>query len=829
MEGTKMKKKGLSRREFLQVGAACGLAAFTGSECSRSTEERSKLERLIVDSSLGRQPVDISGSAIGVSRMDPGESYAGTGELLQKWIRDSDQEAWSEIKAKIDYTYENLDLALSPLEAETSFSKEIKSRIKKDQKLLFKPNLVGVAHIDPQTLGPGRASLANTEWAFVAALMRWFHDRLSISYYQMSLGEAATCMPSIASQYSMLSGKSITTEATIEGRSRDFYGGWGFYFARKYLFESLGPDSNDNPMNGYEESVTGLYIPPGETKDKLMVYDLNRISDDHTKGREVEVPGGINYESIILHKAVVGGDPNNRKDRKSYPGCILINVPKFKVHAITLFTNAIKNLGIGLYPMQVAKTGDQHWCYSTPHTSVPGIKSGIPHQVWVPEIDEKTGAPKRDENGAYLVNKTGGINATMIDIIKAVSHQDIFMLHVVDGIETINLDHTGPGQKVSEGMVFAGLDPVATDLLCARYMFSNVPMAEASKVNLDDGTGSRFPQKVPVPSVDGQNIMTDMDYDCPLSRDSSFRQAEERGLGIRKYYVVGRDSLKDSILVSIQGHLGGIKDDTFSDLITGITYFDAPKMPWDLQKTAFGYLKSVDQLTGSAKMKEFLDAFDENGDGVVTYDEFGRKGIYGPPLHFLGKTISLMGTERFGFLHGPFQSTAQRLKLGNPQWNPEGHDILKELSLWATCLVAFQMSQVPDEASDPFLPGLTWGKGKWPSFNLAYSTYIGASLYGDTFPQQIGLSSLYGLAFTYADLTQKEGKFTGGTAGVNETNAIDDYISKIADGSQEPLDFTVYMPPNYDKIASTTVPNVKITSDASLVLTASFSSGKETW
>jgi len=155
-----MKKKGLSRREFLQVGAACGLAAFTGSECSRSTEERSKLERLIVDSSLGRQPVDISGSAIGVSRMDPGESYAGTGELLQKWIRDSDQEAWSEIKAKIDYTYENLDLALSPLEAETSFSKEIKSRIKKDQKLLFKPNLVGVAHIDQNTSRVGLSVFA---------------------------------------------------------------------------------------------------------------------------------------------------------------------------------------------------------------------------------------------------------------------------------------------------------------------------------------------------------------------------------------------------------------------------------------------------------------------------------------------------------------------------------------------------------------------------------------------------------------------------------------------------------------------------------------------
>jgi hypothetical protein len=32
LEGTKMGKRGLTRGEFLQVGAACGLAAFTGSE-----------------------------------------------------------------------------------------------------------------------------------------------------------------------------------------------------------------------------------------------------------------------------------------------------------------------------------------------------------------------------------------------------------------------------------------------------------------------------------------------------------------------------------------------------------------------------------------------------------------------------------------------------------------------------------------------------------------------------------------------------------------------------------------------------------------------------
>jgi len=66
------------------------------------------------------------------------------------------------------------------------------------------------------------------------------------------------------------------------------------------------------------------------------------------------------------------------------------------------------------------------------------MKSGIPHQVWISEIDHNTGVPKQNQDGSYIVKKTGGITATMIDIIRAVIDQDIFMVHVVDGIEVIN-------------------------------------------------------------------------------------------------------------------------------------------------------------------------------------------------------------------------------------------------------------------------------------------------------------------------------------------------------------------------------------------------------
>ncbi|TFG02841.1 MAG: DUF362 domain-containing protein, partial [Promethearchaeota archaeon] len=430
--------------------------------------------------------------------MDVSKSYEGIGELLQKFINDSDQECWDQIKTKIDYTYKNLDYALSFLEQATSFVAQIKEKLTLGQKLLFKPNTVNPMGIDPETHGPDRGNTAYTEWAFIAALMRWFHEKADISYYKMSLGEAATTVTAVANMYSLINpeGKSITPEAVLEGKSGDFYGGWGFYFARKYLSESLKEGDSENPYNGHEESINGIYITPGNVSDKLMVYDLNRIYDDPNKGRRCDILDGVNYKSIVLHKVIIGGDPDDPEDRKAYPGCILINVPKFKVHAITIFTNIIKNLGIGLYPMQYSSEGDYKWDYSVPDgTPVVGMKADIPHQVWVPEIDRTNTLPKRDPEGKYIIKKTGGILNTMIDIIKAVINQGIFMFHIVDGIEAINLDHQGLGigVKKAEGMVFTGLDPVATDLLCARYMFSNVPLKEALEVKLEGGTAGGFP------------------------------------------------------------------------------------------------------------------------------------------------------------------------------------------------------------------------------------------------------------------------------------------------------------------------------------------------
>lgn len=785
-----------------------------------------------VYSPVGKRQVDTNGSPVGVARMDAAQSYEGIGNLLQRFINSNNQEAWETIKDKIDYTYQHLGLALSPLDQETGMGDKIIQHIDQGKKLLFKPNIVMPRVIEPLTNGQSVTATVATEWPFIAALMRWFHDKVGIKYHQMAIGEAATGMASMAALLTNLNpeGKPVTAEATLEGKSGSFHGGWGFYFARKYLSETLGANSSEDPMKGYEESVAGTYIPPGLATDKLMIYDLNRIFDDETKGREVDVPGGVNYSSIMLHKAVVGGEPNSPEDMKLYPGCVLVNVPKFKVHAITLFTNIIKNLGIGLYPMQYAKAGGTKWDYSVPHDTVPGIKGGIPHEVWVGDVDMNTGFPKRHSQGHYMVKKTGGITATMIDIIKATANQGVFMIHVVDGIEAVNVDHMGSASaaRVPEGVVFAGLDPVAADLLCARYMFSNVGIKEAVDAGMEDGHGGFFPQSVPVAVLKDNQITTQLGLDCPLSRDVCFQKAEERELGIRQYYVVGHDATTDKKLVSIEGHLGLVKNGQFADLVTETLFFDMFKVPWDLQKTSLSYLDAVDNLTGTSLKTEFLSELDENSDGILTYEELGKKGAWSAVLHAAGMSIGRMATEKHGFLKMTLYSS-KLLKCGDPELNDAGHDVFKEINIGATIGAAMQMSQLEGEMPDSFVDGLTFGNGKWPSFQMADMFRVGMQVFGDEFPDKPAIPSLYSTAMLYADLTQNAGRLSGDIPIDPDPGAIEKYVSGVKSGSQKLLDFTLFVPEGMQNLSEGILPNVAVTDDPGKVFTVSFSDGKEVW
>lgn len=785
----------------------------------------------LIHSAIGDGPLDRDGVAVAVTRMEVEKSYRGVDLLLRKFIRDSDRAAWDEITFKIDYTYKNVDRALSALEKEESFLSTVKKRLEQGQKLLFKPNLVSTENIDPYHFGPTPGSSGNTEWPLVAAVMRWFHDRAGISFFQMSLGEAATALSSVAANYRYIkkTGRPVTTEAVIEGRSDDFYGGWGFYFIRKYLAEAADPSQGDDPLRGLEESMAGIYLPPGEVRDKLLVYDLNRICDDSSKGREILVPEGENFKSLILHKVIVGGDPADPVDRARYPGSILINLPRLKIHAQALFTNVIKNLGIGLYPMEVSRSNSCAWEYATPHRAIPGMKGNIPHQVWVPEMDPETCLPIRNSDGSYKVKKTGGLTGTMLDIIAAVKEQDIFMLHIVDAIEGINRDHQGIGLgvKVPDGLVLAGLDPVALDLCCARYMFSNVGLKEAQEAGLEDGSGGFFPQAVPVPVFDGKAVGTDRGYDSPLSRDVCFVRAEKRGLGKRPYYVIGQDGITGLPMASFQGRIGLVEGDTFKEIFTRALYSDIYKMPWDLQKTFFAYLSVVDRLEGTSLKKDFLQAFDETGDGTVTYEEYGKKGLYGPTMILGGLNLSTKGgadeSESFRAFYA-FMATS--LRCSKPTWNAEGHHFTREQIYGSAAVVALMMSQSPKEQEDPFFPGLMWGKGKWPSYSLAYDRYIKQIVYGWKYPARIGISSLYGSACAFADFRQNGRKLVGSVRGVPDPEAAQNYVEAVRNKTMAPLNFSFFVPAEYD---GKDLPNVQESHDPGRVFTVLFEGENLRW
>jgi len=794
----------------------------------------------LVDSSLGRTSLDGEGATVGVVRMDPDKAYGAIPKLLQAYIKWHNENAWEEIKQRIDYIYDGLSQAMDPLE-ETCFEVQLRSEVEKGKKLLFKPNLVGVMAIDPVTHGEGNSTIACTQWPFVAALMRWFHDRLDISYHQMALGEAGTSVNGAAEMCTRVfgQGRRVTPEALIEGRWGNSYGGWGFYFVRQYLSERHETGHIDDPRQGFAESVAGEYVPPGQAGARLLVYDLNRLSDPVSqrgtglppRGREVPVPDGANFKQIMLHKVVVGGDPNDAQDREDYPGCVLVNVPRLKVHIQALFTNAIKNLGIGLYPMLVTEDGkpdSTNWKYCLPYGPIPRLKDKIPHYVWFPKFDPESGMPLRDENGAFVVTKTAGLSGTMVDMLKALQHQGVFAVHVVDAIEAINLCHDFHtyAAKVPEGYAFAALDPVALDLLCARYMFKNVPMAEGQRLRAEGKVTVDFVQRVPAPRVEGANIVTGEGFDAPLGRYSLFRYAEGRGLGQQAYHAVGWNTVNGRSIASLQGHLGEVDGSRFSELITNMLYYDVFKLLWDLQVTILGYVTASDQLTGSSYLRELLEAFDENGDGVLDYDETGKKRLWAAGV--LGDGDNSHTVDNYAYLWRSFRTTAQHLKYSSGKWNAEGADFSRNTRLTSACATAFSMSQAPVEAKDPLFPSMTWGRGKWPSLQYAYQVAIGRAIYGSEYPLGAGSAGLYAQALQYADQALGSGHYTAGeTPGLTAT-ALNGYLAAVSHGAL-PLPFVLYVPKGFGKVDDRSMPNVEETDDPARVFTAVFNSGQEVW
>ena len=492
--------------------------------------EKTKDQNVIVESPLGRRSLDHAGSAIGAARMDPSQTYIYIAGLLQEYINTGSSAAWQKICRRIDAIFVTVSAALDALEAESPFLADIKLELVSGKKLFFKPNMVTLPLIDWQTHGPGIPG-ANSHWEYVACVMRWFHDKGSITYHQMAVGEAGMTVPLDADTISRKLGRRITPEAIMEAKYGDDFGGWGFYFTRRYLADTHTPGHTDDPYSGYQESLDGICQPPGQSSDKLMLYDLNR--PDCSNSRDVPVEGGVNLKTITVHKAVVGGDPSDPQDRRDWPGCVLVNLPILKMHVLELLTCALKNIGMGIYAMQAKSCDDQYkWKYSVPDVRIPFSKLKVPHGRWMMQTDQETLKPLRDSQGQIIFKRTGGMEATMADGNQAVKGQNIRTLHVCEAIECCNVFHSGIiGQIIPEGFVFASHDPVALDNLCARYMFNTVPLSQSAEIQRNYGVKSDIIQKIPSAKTEGLNIITIDGYDSNYSRYHGLRHCQDRGLG----------------------------------------------------------------------------------------------------------------------------------------------------------------------------------------------------------------------------------------------------------------------------------------------------------
>jgi hypothetical protein len=775
-----------------------------------------------VQSPLGKKQLDSTGAAIGAARMNPSEGYGANPILLKEYIDNGSEHAWREIRLRINNVYLTVSNAMEALDAEQPFSGDILQLLETGKKLLFKPNMVELPLIHPRTHGPALIGNA-TPWEFVAAVMRWFHDKCGVSYHQMAMGEAGTGTFRLASISSRTFKSTITAQAVMEGKCGDNYVGWGFYFVRKYLADCHQPGHTDDPMSGYETSLSGVCVPMGEAHDRLLVYDLNKIADDLSNGREVPVVDGINYKSITLHKAIVGGNPDDPKDIRMWPGCVLINCCKLKIHTRELFTCAIKNLGIGLYPMEAnnSKTpGKYQWKYALPNLQIPLLKMGIPHSRWLLKLDEETCAPVRNKDGAYVYSKTGGLEASIADCVQAVRGQGIKMLHVVDAIETANISHVGPLCKPTpEGFVFASSDMVAVDLCAARYLFTMVPLTEADKIRKEHGLPTDVIQKVPMPKLAGGNIVTGEGYDSSFSRFGSVKHCEDRGLGQSKYYIVGNDLWQGGELASLQQHLGRVDTGVFSELLTTTLYHTTNKPLWDLQAMCLAYLELNDKLTGSDFKRKIMEQYDENKDGIIDYMETGPGEL--SLLMGYGMVPLMQNMDPFEALRFRFLLSTTQLKYLRREWNPDGHCIGESAIMAQALVTAFALSKTEKEMADPFFPKMQMGKGKWPSMQFAMHRQILSRIYGQEFPGRLDLISPYGTALSYADARWNEVKYG------KSQDAIGDYHKAVSAGSGL-LPFTFYVPKGFGASNGKNIPNVEETDNKNLVFTAGFPD-KETW
>ena len=131
-----------------------------------------------------------------------------------------------------------------------------------------------------------------------------------------------------------------------------------------------------------------------------------------------------------------------------------------------------------------------------------------------------------------------------------------------------------------------------------------------------------------------------------------------------------------------------------------------------MQKTILSYAKAHDDLTGSTLLREFMDTFDENNDGIIDYDEMGRKGFWNTVPYLAVHSMDLGLEGEYGPLKGNFNANANRIKVVNKNWNPQGHDFASEFLLELIGEVAFALSQSAELRADHLCPGHEFWPGQ---------------------------------------------------------------------------------------------------------------------
>ena len=481
------------------------------------------------------------------------------------------------------------------------------------------------------------------------------------------------------------------------------------------------------------------------------------------------------------------------------------------------------------YPRAGGKS-ETDWVYASHCEVAPCLKTEIPHTPWIPEMDDRTILPVKDTQGNLKLRRTSGMPGTQSDIIRAVQNQGIFAIHFSDAIEATNINHTGVGLgvKIPEGLMCVSLDCVAMDLFCARYIIKTIPMNEARNIRAQQQLPGEFMHRVPAAKVDGANIITVEDVDSPLFHYSLYDYAEKRGIGSQKYYVIGKDTISGQQLVSLQGHLGSVLNGQFKEVMTNILYYNPSCFLWDMQKTCFTYITANDSICGTSTFKDMMAAFDENGDGAIDYNENGKYGYWTPLMRMVAYSMYIRNSESYGLFKSSFITFSYVLRFGEKNWNSLGHDFLKDYRFAMSLSAAYLFSRVPMENPDPFVPGMLWGNGKWPSLKLVNYLSIMGAIYGNGFPATIDLLSLYGYVFQYTDKVLNNGKYTGESGVVSDPQSLQKYMTDLKQGNK-PLDFTLFVPPGFGKMGLIPVPNVIETDDPAKIFSAVFGNNRELW